>query len=168
MACFRAKESGKMHNIHCISFTSEYSNILPDCLAIGEDNLCSHYFLEFRNKINQKICNNLVILLLTNAHPLLCFYTSLYNLADMFRSVWTIIGASFTWTFSNGFIYFYLFYRVILQLIWKTQHTKYTTHLKHILNIDDCKDLYVWCKKIGKCSCKGCPDDGPHGSKHVG
>jgi hypothetical protein len=38
----------------------------------------------------------LVILLPTNAHPLLSFYTSLYNLADMFRSVWTIIGASFT------------------------------------------------------------------------
>jgi hypothetical protein len=34
--------------------------------------------------------------------------------------------------------------RVILQTIWKTQHNKYTTHLKqilNILNIDNCKDI---------------------------
>jgi hypothetical protein len=45
----------------------------------------------------------LVILLPTNAYLLFCFYTSFYNLADMFRSVWIIIRASFTWTSFNFF-----------------------------------------------------------------
>jgi hypothetical protein len=50
---------------------------------------------------NQNAHFILIVLLPTNAHPLFCFYTSLYNLADMFRSVWIIIGAFFTWTSLN-------------------------------------------------------------------
>jgi hypothetical protein len=50
----------------------------------------------------------------------------------------------------------YLIYRVIVQLIRGAQHTKYTTHFKHIfkiqnifenfLNTDDFRNLYVWYK----------------------
>jgi hypothetical protein len=40
--------------------------------------------------------------------------------------------------------------------------------LNTFLNIDDFRNLYVWHKEPKGCSCKGGPDDDPHGSKHVG